>query len=130
MAKTNHKTIEEYVAGLDDEDRRGVRDICDAVVQAVPEAEGVISYQLPAFRLNGWILYVSAHKDHYTISCPPPSAVFAAFEKELAPYAKTATLTAVKIPKRQPLPLELIGRIAAWQARNNAEQAKKKAKST
>jgi uncharacterized protein YdhG (YjbR/CyaY superfamily) len=120
MAKTNYKTIDEYISDLSDEDKIGVRAICDAVVEAVPYAEGTISYQLPAFRHNGWILYVSAHRDHYTISCPPPSAVFEAFKEELAPYSRTKTSTAVKLPKKKPLPLALIGKMAAWQARNNA----------
>lgn len=128
MAKTAYKTIDDYIADLDEADKAGVRAICAAVAAAVPEAEGVISYQLPAFRRNGWILYVSSHKDHYTLSCPPPSAVFDAFKDELAPYAKTKTLTAVKLPKSGPIPLALIAKMAAWQARNNTEQAGKNAK--
>jgi uncharacterized protein YdhG (YjbR/CyaY superfamily) len=89
----------------------------------VPAAESVISYQIPAFRHYGWIFYVSAHKEHYTLSCPPPIPAFDKFKKELARYGKTKS--SVKIPKKEPLPLALIGKMAAWHASVNVKQAKK-----
>lgn len=124
MAKTDYKTIDEYVAALSDVDKRGVRAICDAITRAVPEAEGVISYQIPAFRYHGWIFYVSAHKEHYSLSCPPPIAAFEAFKKELARYEKTKS--ALRLPKAEALPIELIEKMAACHARHNRAQTRKK----
>jgi uncharacterized protein YdhG (YjbR/CyaY superfamily) len=124
MAKTDYKTIDDYLADLSDENRTGVRAICDAITRAVPDAEGVISYQIPAFRYHGWIFYVSAHKDHYSLSCPPPIAAFEAFKDELARYAKSKS--ALKLPKKEPLPITLIEQMAACHAQHNVEQADKK----
>jgi uncharacterized protein YdhG (YjbR/CyaY superfamily) len=126
MAKTDFKTIEDYIDSLTDENKAGVRAICDAITRAVPEAEGGISYQIPAFRYNGWIFYVSAHKDHYSLSCPPPIPSYEAFKDELARYAKTKS--ALKLPKKEPLPIELIEKMAACHAKYNVEQADKRAK--
>ena len=90
---------------------------------AVPEAEEVISYQLPAFRLHGWIFYFSAYKDHYAISCPPPFTVFEKFKAQLSGFE--VSKTSVKFPKSDPLPLKLLGEMSAWRAQANAELAKK-----
>lgn len=125
MALTDFKTIDDYLASLSEENRTGVQAICDAIRRAVPEAEGVISYQIPAFRHNGgWIFYVSAHKDHYSLSCPPPIPSFETFKDELARYAKTKS--ALKLPKKEPLPIALIEKMAALHASYNLEQASKK----
>lgn len=121
MAKTDYKSIDDYVADLSDENKLGVRAICEAITRAVPEAEGVISYQIPAYRYHGWIFYVSAHKEHYSLSCPPPIAAFEVFKKELARYPKTKS--ALKLPKKEPLPIALIEKMAACHARHNAKQA-------
>ena len=124
MPKTDYKTIDDYVADLSDENKAGVRAICDAITRAVPEAEGVISYQIPAFRYHGWIFYVSAHKEHYSLSCPPPIAAFEAFKAELARYEKTKS--ALKLPKKEPLPIHLIEKMAACHARHNVKEASHK----
>jgi uncharacterized protein YdhG (YjbR/CyaY superfamily) len=126
MAKTDFKTIEEYVDSLNDENRAGMLAICNAIKRSVPEAVGTISYQIPAFRYHGWIFYVSAHKDHYSLSCPPPIPSFEVFKDELARYAKTKS--ALKLPKKEPLPIELIEKMAACHAKHNVEQVSKVAK--
>lgn len=124
MAKTDFKTIDEYIATFDGEDAAALEAIRKAIMSAVPEAEERISYQIPAFHYHGWIFYVSAHKQHFNLACPPPSAAFAAFEDELAGYKRTKS--AVLFPKSKPLPLKLIGRMATVQAKANAKQAKDK----
>jgi len=129
MAKTDFKSADDYLATLSDDDRKAVRSICDAIRQAVPEAEEVISYQLPAYKFHGWIFYVSAATKHYAISCPPPFAMFEAFKEELAPY--DTSKSTIRFPKSQPLPLELIADMARFRAEENvkgasAKKAKKK----
>ena len=121
MAKTDFKTIDEYIATFDGEDAAGLQAIRKAILSAVPEAEERISYQIPAFHHHGWIFYMSAHKQHFNLSCPPPSAAFEKFKTELAQYKQTKS--AVLFPKSKPLPLGLIGRMAVVQAKANVKQA-------
>lgn len=73
--------------------------------------------------IDDYIADVSAHKEHYSLSCPPPIAAFEAFKNELARYPKTKS--ALKLPKKEPLPIALIEKMAACHARHNAKQTSK-----
>jgi hypothetical protein len=84
MAKTDFKTIDDYIATFDGDDAAGLQAIRKAILSAVPDAEERISYQIPAFHRDGWIFYMSAHAHHFNLACPPPSAAFEAFEDALA----------------------------------------------
>ena len=119
MAKTDFKTIDEYIATFEGEDAAGLQALRATIRGAVPEAEERISYQIPAFYHHGWIFYISAYAKHFNLSCPPPSAAFETFKDELAGYKMTKS--AVQLPKSKPLPLDLIGRMAKVQAGANAE---------
>lgn len=120
MAKTDFKTIDEYIATFEGEDVAGLQAIRKAILAAVPEAEERISYQIPAFHHHGWVFYMSAYAKHFNLACPPPSAAFETFKDELAEYKMTKS--AVILPKSKPLPLDLIGRMAKVQAKANAER--------
>lgn len=121
MAKTDYKNADEYLATFLPETRKLLETVRKTIRAAVPDAEEVISYQIPAFRKNGaWIFYYSGHKAHFSLSCPPPFAAFKAFAKELAPYKKS--MSAVQFPYNQPVPVDLIARMSKHQA----EQAGKK----
>ncbi len=119
MAKTDFRTIDQYIATFDGENAAGLQALRETIMAAVPEAEERISYQIPAFFYHGWIFYISAYAKHFNLSCPPPSAAFETFKDELAGYKMTKS--AVQLPKSKPLPLDLIGRMAKVQARANAE---------
>lgn len=122
MAKTDFRTIDEYISTCASDDAAGLKAIRKAILSAVPEVEERISYQIPAFHHHGWVFYMSVHKNHFTLSCPPPSAAFRAFKAELAEFKMTKS--AVLFPKSRPLPLDLIGRMARVQAKANTDAAK------
>jgi uncharacterized protein YdhG (YjbR/CyaY superfamily) len=123
MAKTNFLTVDEYISTFPKDVQNVLEAMRRAIAAAVPDAEDVISYQLPAFRYHGWIFYFSAYADHYAISCPPPFSVFKAFEAELALYE--VSKTAVKFPKSKPIPLKLIGEMSAFRAKENLQKMTK-----
>ena len=50
------QTIDEYLAPLSDKNRAALEKLRKAIKSAAPKAEECISYQLPAFRLNGRLL--------------------------------------------------------------------------
>ena len=127
MAKTDFKTADEYIASVPEADRPGLEAIRKAIRDAVPQAEETISYQIPAFRTgDGWIFYYSAYANHLSIASPPPWTEREAFKAELAPYKMSKS--AIQFPKSTPLPLKLIGEMAAFRAREAADQAKAKTK--
>jgi uncharacterized protein YdhG (YjbR/CyaY superfamily) len=124
MAKTDFKTIDEYIATFKGEHAAGLQAIRTAILSAVPAADEVISYQIPAFKYHGWIFYMSAHKAHFSLSCPPPIAAFEEFKAELAGFEMTKS--ALRTPMGRPLPLDLIRRMAALHAKLNLKQETKK----
>ena len=119
MAKTDYKSADVYLATLAPETRKVLETVRKAIRSAVPGAEEVISYQIPAFKKDGrWIFYYSAYKEHYALACPPPFAAFKAFAKELAGYKKS--VSAVQFPYDQPVPVALITKMSKHQAEQNA----------
>jgi len=126
MAKPKFETVEAYFASFDEGVRKGLASIRDAVQQAVPQAEETLSYQLPAFKYHGMLIYYSAYTSHYSISFPPPFTVFEVFKEQLAPYELSKT--AVQFPMDKPIPLDLIGEMAKYRANENIETEKKKKK--
>lgn len=121
MAKTDFTTPDDYLATLGDADRALVTAVMDAIRAGVPGAEEVISYQIPAFKHHGFVFYVMAATKHVSISCPPPFTVFDEFAAELAPYKRSGS--AIQFPKRAPLPLDLITRMAAFRSAENESRA-------
>ena len=116
MAKTDFKTADDYIASAPETDRAGLEAIRKAIRDAVPEAEERISYQIPAFRTaDGWIFYYSVHTNHFSLASPPPWPERESFKAELGAYRMSKS--AIQFPKSQPLPLKLIGEMAAFRAR-------------
>jgi uncharacterized protein YdhG (YjbR/CyaY superfamily) len=127
MAKTDFKTADEYIASAPEADRAGLEAIRKAIGDAVPEAEETISYQIPAFRTgDGWVFYYSVYTAHFSLASPPPWPEREAFKAELAPYKMSKS--AIQFPKSAPLPLKLIGEMAAFRARDAAARTKAKVK--
>ena len=74
----------------------------------MPEAEEVISYQMPAFRLNGMLVWFAAFKKHYTIFFP--GKVLRIFRDELKPFELIKSGAGIRIPLGQPVPDQLIAK--------------------
>ena len=118
MAKTDFKTVEEYLATLTEQQRATLEEVRAAILAGVPAgAEEVISYQIPAVKHHGFVFYYSAHAKHFSLSCPPPFAAFSAFAEELARYQRSTS--AVRFPYAEPVPADLITRMSRFQAEQN-----------
>jgi uncharacterized protein YdhG (YjbR/CyaY superfamily) len=121
LAKTDFKSAEEYIATFPSDVRTILSTVRKIIRKAVPDAEEVISYQLPAFKVNGgWVLYFGGFKDHFSLSCPPPFTVFQVFKKELAPYA--VSKSAIRFPLNRPVPTGLIAALAKFRAKEARER--------
>jgi uncharacterized protein YdhG (YjbR/CyaY superfamily) len=78
------------------------------VEQKVPGAQRCVSYGMPAFRLGKVFFYFAAFKKH--IGVYPPLKEPPALMEELAAYR--GPKGNLSFPHSEPLPLELIGRVA------------------
>jgi uncharacterized protein YdhG (YjbR/CyaY superfamily) len=124
MAKTSFQTVDDYLASLPKATREVLQEVREIIQQAVPGAEEVISYNIPAFKHHGWIFYLSGHSAHFSLACPPPTHVMEEFKKELAPYKQSKS--AIQFPLEEPVPAKLIRAMAKHRAKKNVEASKAK----
>lgn len=122
--RSTYTNIDEYIAGFPGEIQEILQKIRATVHEAAPEAEETISYQMPAFRLGGVLVYFAAFKDH--IGFFPTSSGVAHFEKELTKY--NTSKGTIQFPLDEPVPVELIRKIVLFRAKENLAKvgAKKK----
>src|SRR5215475_10465694 len=114
MAKTDFKSVNEYIASKPKDVRSILKRVQSTIRKAVPAAEEVISYQIPAYKLNRVpLLYFAGWKQHYSLY-PVGDALVAAFKDELSPY-KLSKGT-IRFPLSEPVPVNLIERIAKFRA--------------
>jgi uncharacterized protein YdhG (YjbR/CyaY superfamily) len=79
------KTIDEYLARLDDDQRRALQRLRKTIKEAAPKAEECISYQLAAFRQDGMLVAFGATANHCAFYLMSASTV-AAHEDDLEGY--------------------------------------------
>jgi uncharacterized protein YdhG (YjbR/CyaY superfamily) len=126
MAKTNFTSVGEYLASQPKESQRLLQRVRRIIRKAVPQAEEVISYQMPAFKLRGRIvLYFAGWQKHYSLY-PVGKRLVAALRKDLAPYEANEKGT-VRFPLSEPVPAQLIENIARFRAQEVAEAEEAKA---
>jgi uncharacterized protein YdhG (YjbR/CyaY superfamily) len=125
MAKTNFKSVPEYILSQPVAAQAALRQVRTAIKKAVPEGKEVISYQIPALkRLGKPVLYFAGWKQHYSLY-PANDDLVATFKDELAAY-KISKGT-IRFPLSQPVPVKLIERIAKFRAKQVAAGEKAKA---
>jgi uncharacterized protein YdhG (YjbR/CyaY superfamily) len=117
------KNADEYLAAQPENVRAHLEKIRRIVIKSVPEAREVISYQMPAFRLNKVFFFYAGFTNHYSIFVP---GISNEFREELAGY-KTSKAT-VNIAFDKPMPPALLKKIVKFAAKRDAEEAEKKAK--
>jgi uncharacterized protein YdhG (YjbR/CyaY superfamily) len=124
MAKTDFKSVDEYIASQPEAVQGLLEQVRSTIRKAVPQAEEVISYKIPTYKLHGRpVLYFAGWKQHFSLY-PVTANVVAAFKDEIAPYlVKKAT---VRFPLARPVPVKLIGRIAKFRAKEVAAREKAK----
>lgn len=103
-------TVDDYVRSFPDAVQAILQEIRRTIGQAVPGVGETISYQMPTITLNGTSLVHFAAWKHHIGVYPIPSGD-ESLERELARYR--ATEGTARFPFRDPMPYDLIGRMAA-----------------
>ncbi len=116
------KTIDEYIALFPAEVKELLEKIRTAIIQTVPKAEEYIGYEMPAYRLNGILVYFAAFKKHISLF-PGPTAIDA-FKEELSVY-KTSKGT-IQFPIEKGIPVTLIKKIVKFRVNENLKKTDKK----
>lgn len=111
-------SIDDYIASASPDAQSILQEIRRVVKTEVPTAFETISYQLPAFKLHRVFIYFAAFKKH--IGVYPPVKGDKNLQKSLLPYR--GEKGNLKFPLEQPMPYELIRRVAAALSREYSKQ--------
>lgn len=121
---TKPKNFKEYIADFPLETQQLLFQLYTTIKASAPEAIEVISYSMPAFKLNGILVYFAAYKNH--IGFYPTGSGIEAFKEEIKDY-KTSKGT-LQFPLNKPLPIDLITRIVKFRVNENLQKTKSKSK--
>ena len=106
--RSKPETVDDYLGRLTSEQRAALEKLRRAIRSAAPRAEECISYQIPAFRLDGRML-VWFHAASKHLSFFPGAAPIKQYEAELARY-ETSKGT-VRFSADEPLPATLVKKL-------------------
>jgi uncharacterized protein YdhG (YjbR/CyaY superfamily) len=114
--------VDEYLSGVEEPKRSTLEALRSTILEIVPEADQVISYGLPAFRVGGrTIAGFGAFRDHLSY-LPFSGSVLPQLGDELEDY--TVTKSSLHFPIDTPLPRRLVERLIAVRLAELAERSR------
>ena len=116
--RTTPASIDEYIAAARPEVQPILERIRETIQQAAPAAEEKISYQMPAFTLDGNLVYFAAFKKH--IGFYPPVRDEKLMVEASAYAGEKGNL---RFPLDEPIPYALISKLVKARVRENRERA-------
>ena len=124
MTKPSFKSVDEYIASQPAAVQDALTRVRSAIRKALPAADEVISYNIPAYKLHGArVLFFAGWKQHYSLY-PAGNRLVEAFKDDLAPYELSKGT--IRFPLSKPVPEKLIGRIAKFRAKEVSQREKAK----
>jgi uncharacterized protein YdhG (YjbR/CyaY superfamily) len=112
--------IDQYISQFPEEVSLKLEQLRNCVKKVAPEAQECISYKMPAFKLNGILVWYAARAHH--IGLYPKAAAIEVFSTELSAY-KTSK-GAIQLPLDEPLPVRLITEIVKYRVNENLRRKK------
>lgn len=115
MNKAIPRDIDAYIGKFPPETQKFLRQVRAAIRRAAPQATEKISYAMPAFELNGNLVYFAGYENHIGFYATPSG--HAEFTKELAKYKMGKG--SVQFPLDKPMPLKLIEKMVRFRVKEN-----------
>lgn len=112
------KEVDNYINGFDENIQLKLNEIRSLIIGTCPSSKEVISYNIPAYKGKGIIIYFAAFKNH--VSLFPTSSGVEAFEEELKPYKHSKGT--IQFPISKTLPIDLIRKIVLFRAKEDSEK--------
>ena len=110
--------IDEYISQFPEDVQLILEEIRAVIKESAPQAVEKISYQMPGFYLNGYLVWFGVHKHH--IGLYPTGSGIEAFKEELSAYKKAKG--SVQFPLDKPIPYELISKIVKFRVAENLKK--------
>lgn len=103
--------VDDYLRAVEEPKRSTLETLRRNILEIVPDAEQVISYRVPAFRLHGKTIAGFAAFKHHLSYLPFSGSVLPQLADQLLGYAMTKS--SLHFPVDQPLPKALVGELIA-----------------
>ena len=123
--KKRFASVDDYIASFPAPVTTRLKKIRALIRKTAPEAEELISYNMPAYKLNGMLAYYAAYENHIGLYAMP-SAV-EKFKTELKGF-KTSKGT-IQLQHDEPLPVPLLTKVIAFRVNENRLKPARKQKS-
>ena len=120
--KKTFKNIDDYIGIQTPEVQILLEQMRQTIKNVAPEAEELISYNMPAFKYHGMLVYFAAYKNHIGFYATPTG--HSEFKEELSIYKQGKG--SVQFPLNQALSLELISRIVKFRMEENLKKVQLK----
>ncbi len=111
-------TVDDYIKNQPQKVQPLLQKFRQVIRSAAPDAEEVISYQIPGYKYFGMLVYFGAWENH--IGFYPGAGGIAAFRKELSGYKSAKG--SVQFPFAKPVPYNLINKIVKFRLRQNEDK--------
>ena len=112
------KTVDEYLAALSGDKRAALEKLRKAIKAAAPKAEECISYQLPAFRLDGRMLVAFGAAANHCAFYPMSSSTVETHKDDLKDY--DTSKGTIRFQTDHPLPAPLVRKLVRARIAENA----------
>ena len=114
--------VNEYLRGLEEPKRSTLQALRRTILEIVPDAEQVISYRVPAFRVEGkTVAGFAAFTDHLSY-LPFSGSILPQLANEIQGY--TMTKSALHFPVDRPLPKTLVKKLIALRLREVRQRSR------
>ncbi len=118
MAKSSKpKTIDDYLEGVSPEQRGALEQLRRTIHEAAPGAEEVISYGLPAFKLNGKVVAGFGAQSSHCAYYPFSGTIVEALQADLRDYETSKG--AIRFQPDHPLPPALVKKLVRARIEEN-----------
>jgi uncharacterized protein YdhG (YjbR/CyaY superfamily) len=116
------KEVDDYLSGIEEPKRSTLKTLRCTILEIIPDAEEMISYGVPAFRVGGsTIAGFAAFKEHLSY-LPFSGSVLPPLADELAGY--TMTKSALHFAVDRPLPKLLVKKLIALRLAEAAQRSR------
>lgn len=116
-----YSNIEEYILDFPEIAKIKMQELREIIKTVAPNCKEIISYNMPAYKQNGIVVYFAANKNHIGFY-PTPNGILA-FESDLLGYKYSKG--AIQFPIDQPIPKVLIEKIVKFRLEEDFLKKKK-----
>jgi len=112
MPRESFPDVDTYIASFPESTRHVLSQVRATVRAAAPQAQELISYQIPCYKVGKWRLYFAGFKGHYSLFVPSAEEAIAAFGPELADHHVSKATFHFSLA--EPVPVALFEKVVSF----------------